>query len=198
MLMSMQQPAPAALSSSSRSFAGLLADFAAPENKLPPARDLDGLADDVATLSYEQALRRRSGSHPVPDQADAQRDLKSTPTLKRPIQPTVERTASGVTAGPPSTSGSQTSGRRCSSVTVRISATESEQLHLRAAEAGLTISAYLRSCAFEVETLRAEVKATLTQLRSQCTPSERNPVLPVPRRPWLRLLTRAIRTKSRP
>jgi len=195
--MSMQQPIPAARSASSRSFAGLLADFAAPGDKLPPARDLDGLADDVATLSYEQALRSRSRPHPVPHTADHKRALKSAPIPKHPIQPTVERTASGVTAGPPSTSGSQTSGRRCSSVTVRLSSPESEQLHLRAAEAGLNVSAYLRSCAFEVETLRAEVKATLAQLRSQSTPSERNPVSPSPRRPWLRFLTRAIRLKSR-
>jgi hypothetical protein len=38
-------------------------------------------------------------------------------------------------------------------------------LRQRAAEAGLTISAYLRSCAFEVETLRAQVKQTIAEMR---------------------------------
>ncbi len=52
------------------------------------------------------------------------------------------------------------------SVTLRLSRSECEQLHQRAAEAGLTLSAYVRSCAFEVENLRAQVKETLVQLRS--------------------------------
>lgn len=43
---------------------------------------------------------------------------------------------------------------------------ECEQLHARSAEAGLTISAYLRSCTFEAEALRAQVKEALAELRS--------------------------------
>jgi hypothetical protein len=56
--------------------------------------------------------------------------------------------------------------RRRSSVTVRLSEAESAQLQKRAAEAGLTVSAYLRSCTFEAETLRAQVKAALAELRA--------------------------------
>jgi hypothetical protein len=55
---------------------------------------------------------------------------------------------------------------KSSSVTIRLSAEECAQLHRRAAEAGLTISAYLRSCTFEAESLRALVKDTMAQLRA--------------------------------
>jgi hypothetical protein len=47
-----------------------------------------------------------------------------------------------------------------------MSKAECAQLHRRAAEAGLTVSAYLRSCTFEAESLRAMVKDTLARLRS--------------------------------
>ncbi|MGB6194484.1 MAG: hypothetical protein WBF42_18610, partial [Terracidiphilus sp.] len=56
--------------------------------------------------------------------------------------------------------------RRTSSVTMRMTEEECSQLHHRAAEAGLTVSAYLRSCAFEVETLRAQVKEALAHLNA--------------------------------
>jgi hypothetical protein len=56
--------------------------------------------------------------------------------------------------------------RKRASVTIRLSEPEYEQLHQRAAEAGLTISAYLRSCTFEAEALRAQVKEALADLRA--------------------------------
>lgn len=52
-------------------------------------------------------------------------------------------------------------------ITLRMSAAECEQLRDRAAEAGLSVSAYLRSCAFEVESLRLQVKDTVAKLRDQ-------------------------------
>lgn len=56
---------------------------------------------------------------------------------------------------------------KSTSVTVRLSRSECLQLRQRAGEAGLTVSAYLRSCTFEAESLRALVKETLAKLRSQ-------------------------------
>jgi hypothetical protein len=53
-----------------------------------------------------------------------------------------------------------------SSITIRLNNAECEQLHKRAAEAGLTVSAYVRSCTFEAESLRALVKDTLAQLQA--------------------------------
>jgi hypothetical protein len=58
------------------------------------------------------------------------------------------------------------------SITVRMNQTECAQLRQRAAEAGLTVSAYLRSCAFEVESLRALVKDTMSQLKSATAPEQ--------------------------
>ena len=46
---------------------------------------------------------------------------------------------------------------KSASITIRLSKAECAQLRRRAAEAGLTVSAYLRSCTFEAESLRAEV-----------------------------------------
>jgi len=59
---------------------------------------------------------------------------------------------------------------KSASITIRMSKAECAQLRTRAAEAGLTMSAYLRSCTFEAESLRALVKDTLAQLRTE--PSE--------------------------
>jgi hypothetical protein len=65
------------------------------------------------------------------------------------------------------------SDKKCASITIRMSEGECEQLKRRAAEAGLTISAYLRSCAFEAEALRAEVKKTLAEMRKPATPERK-------------------------
>jgi hypothetical protein len=55
---------------------------------------------------------------------------------------------------------------RSASVTIRLSRAECARLHQRAAEAGLTVSAYLRSCAVEAEGLRAQVKQALAELKA--------------------------------
>jgi len=71
---------------------------------------------------------------------------------------------------------------------------EAAQLHLRAAEAGLTVSAYLRSCTFEAESLRALVKDTMAQLRASAAAGKQPAA---PRSGWMsRLLKpwRASRT----
>jgi hypothetical protein len=163
----MQSPTPAAPSPAPRSFAGLLADFAAPAKKFPPERDInraeDGLADDVATLSYEHALRSQARYRPVDE-----------PILRQPVAPQVaEPTALEQMAfdsgdfgqQKPRPAGAPVRGRKCASVTVRLTQPEDEQLRQRSAEAGMTVSAYLRSCAFEVEDLRAQVKQTLAELK---------------------------------
>jgi hypothetical protein len=75
----------AAPSPNTRSFAGLLADYAAPEKKFPPASDLDGLADDIATLSYENALRTHARYHVADVSAAA--PTGQQPTLFTPQAP---------------------------------------------------------------------------------------------------------------
>ena len=67
---------------------------------------------------------------------------------------------------------------KSTSITIRLSIPECLQLRQRAGEAGLTVSAYLRSCTFEAESLRALVKDTLANLRSEA-PAE-NQTVPAP------------------
>jgi hypothetical protein len=62
---------------------------------------------------------------------------------------------------------------KCASITIRLSEAECAQLRQRAAEAGLTVSAYLRSCTFEAESLRALVRETMAQLRAATTAAAR-------------------------
>ena len=56
--------------------------------------------------------------------------------------------------------------RKRSSVTIRMTQAECDQLQRRASAAGLTVSAYLRSCIFEAEALRAQVKEALAQFNA--------------------------------
>jgi hypothetical protein len=166
----MQQPSQAAPSPNTRSFAGLLADFAAPQKKSPPACDFDGLADDVATLTYEHALRAHARYRPPADPPltlPAEPAARPRPELPAVALPTPPGDANAPSRLFPTPSPTQSSAKRKnSSVTVRLTHDEDIQLRQRAAEAGFTVSAYLRSCAFEVEALRAQVKQTLADLRS--------------------------------
>jgi hypothetical protein len=80
---------------------------------------------------------------------------------------------------------------RSVSVTIRLSKAECARLHEHAAEAGVTVSAYLRSCTFEAEALRAEVKAALAELKAAA--SKEKPVAPAKeRRSWFGWLARLL------
>ncbi|HEY3706681.1 MAG TPA: hypothetical protein VGL22_16580 [Terracidiphilus sp.] len=156
-----------------RSFAGLLAELAAPEKKFPPARDLDGLADDIATLSYESALKTHARYRPTfPPAAELPRIVEVLPQTSPPAINTA-----ALPAGNPSAPAQSVAPRKLASITVRLTRAEDEQLRHRAAEAGLTLSAYLRSCAFEVESLRAQVKQTIAELRqAEAAPPLKRPL----------------------
>ena len=156
MLFGMHPSAAPAPSPRSPDFAGVLMDLAAPKAKKPPVRDFDGLEDDVAILSYENAIQqhgriRAAAAIPGPQLAfDASPDVSvSAPANPAPAPALPDR--------------------RTASITVRLCHTESERLRLRAAESGLTVSEYLRSCVFEVESLRAQVKTALASLRATQT-----------------------------
>jgi mobilization protein NikA len=134
------------------SFAGALAAFAA---EAPGAGDKsaasngDGLADDVATLSYENALRARSRFKAA--DSSAAESGSSDATEHGAVVPDREH--------------------KSASITIRLSHAECVQLKKRAAAANLTVSAYMRSCILEAETLRAQVKEALAELRA-ATPDE--------------------------
>jgi hypothetical protein len=188
MLQAMHQPAPAAPSSASPTFAGLLAALtsrsSSPANRTPVWDDSD-LADDVATLSYERALRTHA-RYRAPDLSDASfappvetvqpSALEATPAPVEAEAATARPAAARFAADRAPEPGAcaiaaeeaaEDRNLKSASITIRLSKAECKQLRKRAAEAGVTVSSYLRSCTFEAEALRAMVKDTLAQLRSE-------------------------------
>jgi hypothetical protein len=177
-------------------FAGVLASALPP--KKPPASTWsdDGLADDVATLSYEQALRAHSRYRrpdelppltpqrvePGPDRAVELQRADAVEKERLSILEEIPGGGAAAASAPAPRVGAAARGGanaaavkaptplarklKSASVTIRLSESESAQLRTRAAESGLTVSAYLRSCTFEAEALRAQVKEALAQLRS--------------------------------
>jgi predicted DNA binding CopG/RHH family protein len=144
-------------------FASLLARFVAQAPASAVAAKDDGLADDVVSLSYEQALQAHARYRPAASLDALRADEFALPNSDLPPSSQPEQIASQAAASPPDAA----NRRKSASVTIRMSHEESEQLRARAAAAGLTISAYLRSCIFEVESLRAQVKDALAQLRAE-------------------------------
>jgi len=209
----MQQTAERAPTPTAPSFAGLLAALTepgAPEAERAPIWNDDGLADDVATLSYERALRAHARykyadppnllDRSLPPTADLQpiEDLCFDEIQVEPAS-TAQRPQSSSPISQPKTAFVPTSplerDLKSASITIRLSKAENAQLRQRAAQAGLTISDYLRSCTFEAESLRALVKDTMEQLRaSQSTSGDpdakKAPLIPVRRSffGWLRRL----------
>ncbi len=137
------------------SFAGALAAFASDAASAEPASPHDGLADDVATLSYESTVRAQAGYGFAGARAHDDGHTSTT--------------------GTPS--------RKSASITIRMSHAECAQLRKRADAADLTVSAYMRSCILEAETLRAQVKEALAALRA-AMPDEPHAAAHTPRRWW--------------
>jgi predicted DNA binding CopG/RHH family protein len=194
MLLAMQQPNATRASSdrssspgresapslSPASFAGILEALAAPAQPPPeqPFKELDwnndDLADDVATLSYENALKTharyratdQSLTQPADKEPFSYEEASSDASAAAPYPDISSREPKANTDQEPSLyrASSYERNLKDASITIRMSKAECAQLHKRAAEAGLTISAYLRSCTFEAESLRAMVKDTLAQL----------------------------------
>jgi hypothetical protein len=133
------------------SFAGVLASMATSQGPDPAWND-DKLAADVATISYEQALRTHG--RPQFEGGASEADGAAVETLD------------GGAGGQASEAAPNPKPLKTASITIRFSVPECAQVRRRAAEAGLSVSAYLRSCTLEVETLRAQVKDALAQLRS--------------------------------
>jgi Mobilization protein NikA len=154
-------------------FAGLLAALAAAKPAKAPVWSEDELLQDVATLSYERALQTHARYRPSNDEFAAQ--LSYVPDSVRCGEAAGNRSQSCARGDrvPESNAPITPSigrDRKCASVTIRMSQAECEQLRRRATEAGLTISAYLRSCTFEADALRAQVKDALAELRGANSP----------------------------
>ena len=142
----MSEPASIPASEAESSFASLLASLTGPAKKPSQTWDDSALADDVAIISYEQALR--SQRRVPPPAVLPENETQST--APAPHSPPV---GAGKT-------------RKTSSITIRLTEAEQAQLQQRAAAAELSVSAYLRSCIFEAESLRAQVKEALSQMKA--------------------------------
>ena len=164
-------------SPTSSTFAGLLAALAEPEEKPLPAWNGEGLADDVATLSYERALRAHARYRPAQPDPEPRMTAPAPPAQEKEPEPRPAKDRSADANRSP----------KSASITLRMSQAECTQLRERAAEAGLTVSAYLRSCAFEVESLRTQVKEALAQMRPPA-PTEEATTPPLSHTSWLRRL----------
>jgi hypothetical protein len=141
---------------SAGSFASLLESFTGSAKSASGTWDDTALLDDVSSISYEQALRTHRRVSPVET---------LTATKSQSAQPPTAPQAHPVATG---------KKRKSASITIRLTATEEIQLHERAAAAQLSVSAYLRSCIFEAESLRTQVKEALSQIRAaQSEPSSR-------------------------
>jgi hypothetical protein len=182
----MQQTVESAPSLSPSSFANLLAALAAPSNKTEPAWNDDGLEDDVTTLSYERALRTHA-RYRIGDPSDRSLTQPSTArsvdSYKVESLPAAPSTVLAESCAASNTVAALDRNLKSASITIRMSTAECEQLRKRAAEAGLTVSAYLRSCTFEAESLRALVKDTLAQLRPEAQ-KRKQAASTRPRRSW--------------
>ncbi len=214
MLQPMPQPARSQPSPALPTFAGLLATLTSPPP--PPSSDTDkvpswnssDLGEDVATLSYERALRTHARYRPASRglgrdslRVDGSRTAVADPGSDARADASIENGASDVihAAGAPDAAGAvdvsdafdtpgafdaagatvavhaapalqaapaRESDLRSASVTIRLSQAECARLHQRATEAGLTVSAYLRSCTVEADALRAQVKQALAELKA--------------------------------
>jgi hypothetical protein len=132
---------------SGATFVSMLASLTGGGQKPADSWDTGALADDVAIISYEQALR----SH---------RRVPEMETIAAPV--TVPESISDER----NRCGVERRTRKAASITIRMTEEEQTQLHARAKEAGLSVSAYLRSCIFEAESLRAQVKEALLQMHA--------------------------------
>jgi predicted DNA binding CopG/RHH family protein len=188
----MQPSSQAAPSPRSASFAGLLAALASPANSASSWSD-EALEDDVVTLSYERALSAQARYKPA-DRGDWPVSV-APGTEEQPVFAAKPVTTAKLDqhAGVAARAGAETAAehdRRAASVTIRLSHAECARLRQRAAEAGLTVSAYLRSCVLEADALRAEVKQALAEMRAgktgtegtreQATPLDKNRPLGTP------------------
>jgi len=131
------------------------AEAAEPATPEPPALE-DALAPDTVILSGS------THSH-----LDA--SASDTPALSSVFGTVLAEAVSPDTNSGPLALVWPAAGRpeRQVSMSLRVAASEQALIKARAAEAGLSVSAYLRQCALEVEKLRAQVHHTLAMIESR-------------------------------
>ena len=112
-----------------------------------------GKAADPAAKASTRSLRSRQSGPSSQTSEKGQAPAKSSSTANASVQLEVASQQLAL-------------AQRQSIVSIRLSSIESEQLRQRAAESGISVSAYMRSCVLEAEHLRAQVKQALAELRA--------------------------------
>jgi hypothetical protein len=128
-----------------------------------PALPMAALDDDVESLSYEHALRRR------------------------PAGTTAAAAGAALAVQPAQVTSLATTEKLNARASFRLTAQERGLVQQRAAESSLSVSAYIRSCVLEVEMLRAQVKQLVSEVRESTAMSprivaEEMPVIAAPRK----------------
>lgn len=104
--------------------------------------------EEAAALSYEHVLRRPHAATP-----------SQSPFPAQPI--------ALATTAPPETALVTTTERRNARASICLSERERDLLRRRAKENSLSVSAYVRSCIFEVEALREQVQQFMAHMQNQ-------------------------------
>lgn len=137
---------------SSNDFAGIVAHAL----KGPPKVDAFELpSDDTLSLSYEEALKKHA-RRPLAEEMSRISELVAAELEMRRV-PAAAQMAEAVAV--------PLTNAKAASITLRMSKDESVILRRRAATAGISVSAYIRSCIFEAEELRTQVKNALSEIR---------------------------------
>ena len=147
------------------SFASMLASLTGSAGKPRPTWDDSALAEDVAIISYEQALSSQRRVPPSAASPERQTQSVAVAPTPQPLPIATKR-------------------RKTSSITIRLTAAEQAQLHERATAAQLSVSAYLRSCIFEAESLRAQVKEALVEMKAATASDSQVPREPQSAHNW--------------
>jgi predicted DNA binding CopG/RHH family protein len=196
----------AKMNSSGRSARSWLAEDAAPT-----------MLDEIIPLSYEQALKKHARRPSVEHTAEKidrvasllaenlaeRRNHSTVHTEQSPANELAEGFATReidrdskefeqdtLSLNRASAQTAKATETKAASITLRMSEQEAIQVRKRAADAGLTISAYIRSCVCEAELLRAQVKSALIEIRQVNSRKEESAPGNVNRPWWNRLAAR--------
>jgi hypothetical protein len=154
-----------AAGASERKAAKTIANPAAP----PKAADAPkGIADPPQPATFQQALAAQLAKSQATLPAEIAIPLETATAESQGASPAVEETAAAIR------------------LSVAVTSAEHARIQERAAQLGLTPGAYLRQCAWEVESLRTEVQKLLLA-RMQFGPRK---LAPIPKSSWLSRLKR--------
>jgi hypothetical protein len=155
-------------------------------SKSRPANVSESIKRVSVPLTESSAAKSKAQSQPtsVPGpQSEGAAKKRKTPTPSSEVRGKAQRQLARVSRGMQLESPAQLSQltypldqlnhllnhqleQRSATVSVRLNDAEFTRLRSRAAESGMSVSAYMRSCVLEAEHLRAQVKQALSEMRS--------------------------------